>query len=89
MILNTAIVFGKVILTLTTVRSILYDKIGNIIELTSLISGWLVIRLILASIAMYEANLVVKEVSPIRKIKLGKWKFVLKVSKLSISHFIG
>lgn len=57
MIFNTAIVFGKTVITLSNLRS--YDEFN---ELPTLIE-WLLIRLTLTLIAIYNANLVIQEVS--------------------------
>lgn len=55
MIFNTAIVFGKTVITLSNLRS--YDEF---VELPNLM-GWILIRLILTLIAIYNANLVIQE----------------------------
>lgn len=57
MIFNTAIVFGKIVIALSNLHS--YDEIN---ELPNLL-GWLLIRVILTLIAIYNANLVIQEVS--------------------------
>lgn len=61
MIFNTAIVFGKSVMTLSNLRMYIFEHTDGLPGLLE----WLLIRLILTLVAIYNANLVSQEVTNI------------------------